>query len=83
VHAKRREIVILPLFAVRNNRRARGFKPLNGLWNRICLANFACENCLERVLGRAGLQHRSVESEALTARMEGATAPRITSPRIT
>ena len=35
VHAIRREIGILPLFAVRNDRRARGSKPLNSLWNRI------------------------------------------------
>jgi hypothetical protein len=27
--------MILPLFAVRNDRRARGFKPLNGISNRI------------------------------------------------
>jgi hypothetical protein len=38
------------------------------------------ENCLERVRGRTGLQHRSVESEKLTARMEGATAPRLPHP---
>src|SRR6266850_4791154 len=31
----RREIVILPLFAVCDNRRACGFKPLNGISNRI------------------------------------------------
>ncbi len=35
MHAVRAEIVILPLFAVRNNRRACGFKPLNGISNRI------------------------------------------------
>ncbi len=35
MHAVRREIVILPLFAVRNDRRACGFKPLNGVANRI------------------------------------------------
>ncbi len=35
MHAVRREIVILPLFAVRNDRRPCGFKPLNGISNRI------------------------------------------------
>jgi hypothetical protein len=35
MHAVRAEIVILSLFAVRNNRRACGFKPLNGISNRI------------------------------------------------
>src|SRR5258705_12065866 len=37
VHAVRREIVILPLFAVRNHRRACGFKPLDGVSNRIVI----------------------------------------------
>jgi len=35
MHAVRREIVILPLFAVRNDRRACGFKLFNGAANRI------------------------------------------------
>jgi len=35
MHAIRREIVIPPLCPVRNDRRARDFKPLNGLSNRI------------------------------------------------
>src|SRR3979490_2967026 len=35
MHAVGVEIVILPLFAVRNHRRACGFKPLNGVSNRI------------------------------------------------
>jgi len=30
--------MILPLFAVRNDRRACGFKPLNGISNRIFIA---------------------------------------------
>ena len=33
--AVRAEIMILPLFAVRNDRRARGFKPLDGISNGI------------------------------------------------
>ena len=36
MHTVCREIVILPLF-VRYDRRARGFKPLNGLSNRILI----------------------------------------------
>ena len=35
MHAVRAEIMILPLFAVRHDRRACGFKPLNGVSNRI------------------------------------------------
>ena len=35
VHAVRRETEILPLFAVGHDRRARGFKPLDGVSNRI------------------------------------------------
>ncbi len=35
MYAVRAEIMILPLFAVRNDRRACGFKPLNGVSNRI------------------------------------------------
>ena len=35
MHTVRGEIVILPLFAVCDNWRARGFKPLNGVSNRI------------------------------------------------
>jgi len=35
MHAVRAEIVILPLFAVRNNRRPCSLKPLNGISNRI------------------------------------------------
>src|SRR5882762_8825064 len=37
MHAVRREIVILPLFAVRNDRRACGFNPLNSVSNRILI----------------------------------------------
>ncbi len=37
MHAVREEIVILPLFAVRNDRRAYGFKPFNGVSNGIFL----------------------------------------------
>jgi hypothetical protein len=35
LQAVRREIVILPLFTVRDDRRAGGFKPLDGVSNRI------------------------------------------------
>src|SRR5258708_19108470 len=35
MHAVRREIEILPLFAVGNHRRARRFEPLDGVSNRI------------------------------------------------
>src|ERR1700730_18360575 len=35
IHAVRAEIVILPLFAVRHDRRACGFKPFNGVSNGI------------------------------------------------
>jgi hypothetical protein len=35
MHAVREEVVILPLFAVRNDRRPGGFKPLNGISNGI------------------------------------------------
>ena len=35
MHTVRREIVILPLVAVRYDRRACGLKPLNGVSNRI------------------------------------------------
>src|SRR5882762_3445373 len=35
MHAVCAEIVILPLFAVRNNRRACSFKPFDGISNRI------------------------------------------------
>ena len=35
MHGVRREIMVLPLFAVRNDRRPRCFKTLNGVSNRI------------------------------------------------
>src|SRR5712664_2394130 len=35
MHAVCRKIVILPLFTVRNDRRACGLKPLNGISNRV------------------------------------------------
>ena len=45
MHAVRGEIVILPLFAVCDNRRARGLKSLNGVSNRIFI-----ERCEIRIL---------------------------------
>src|SRR5882724_4961872 len=41
MHAVRREIVILSLFAVRDDRRACGFKPLNGVSNGIFIKRIA------------------------------------------
>jgi hypothetical protein len=35
MHTVRREILIFPLFAVGNDRRASGFEPLDGVSNRI------------------------------------------------
>ncbi len=40
MHAIRAETVILPLFSVRNDRRSRGFKPLNGISNGIFTVAF-------------------------------------------
>jgi len=58
MHAIRREIMILPLFAVRDYRRAGGFKPLNGVSNRIFIERsevriltVAFCNCLDEING--------------------------------